>query len=151
MRPVERGVHSNSLTPGGSISGDMASSAKVASGSTRRMRASVVQPFCFCSRDHSALYAALSGSVAHEARQPAIVIETYHGPGARYQCLQPEAERRRVLADFMSDRAHVVVATCAEPAESAYARAPTVSVNNVVTDSSMDAISPRDFFVFSQW
>ena len=27
MRPVERGVHANSLTPGGSIRGDMASSA----------------------------------------------------------------------------------------------------------------------------
>lgn len=36
------------------------------------MSASVVQPSCFCTRDHSTLYAAFLGSVTHEAMAPAI-------------------------------------------------------------------------------
>ena len=43
----------------------------------------------------------------------AIVLETYHGPGRSGRLKQSDAERTRVLADFLAERVDVIVATCA--------------------------------------
>ena len=42
-----------------------------------------------------------------------LVLETYHGPGRSGKVKQSDAERTRVLADFMDGKVDVVVATCA--------------------------------------